>query len=89
MEKHTFTQEEINFCEATLSNWKVLIECIGKAEITLIDIRKLIMYEATTRQRKVILDRLLGRYFKLCRKREWERLMQFIDERKQSRSVLN
>lgn len=95
MEKIKFTAEDIQYCSNTLGSWRQIVTHLSNPKVTEADIYKLIYYEALTKRRKDILNRLFGRYFKLCRQREWERLMEFISEkedeqkRKEYRDLFN
>lgn len=96
MEKFSFTNEDIAYCAHQLSSWKVLVNHLSNPNVTEAHIQKLIKYELMTKQRKDLLNRLLGRYFKLCRQREWKKLVDYIenknkneDTRIENRSILN
>lgn len=82
MKKLSLTKDEKRYCESLLSNWRTLVSNLTDPEMTENTIRKLIFYEATTKQRMDVLNRLAGRYYKLRRQREWEELMVFINESK-------
>lgn len=68
------------FCEGWLMNWKRLNKHLAQNDTlqSTSTLAALIAYEANTRQRYVVMDRLLGRWAKLLRNEETDRLKLFI-----------
>lgn len=83
------TDGEMYQCELLLSRVATINERLMQMDENALV--KLIRYEATTRQRPVVLYRLTARFGKLRKNREWDELNEFIqnynDKRKSYRKV--
>ena len=63
-------------CEQWLAKWTNInksIETLSAEHLS-----NLIVYEIQTRKRPKVLDRLIGRYYKLIRKQETKHVLEFI-----------
>lgn len=78
MRQLTLTIDDIRYCEKMLANWKDLVRNIMELNMSEENIYKLIQYEMNTKKRKDVLNRLVGRYFKLLRQREWNKILDYI-----------
>lgn len=78
MKRLTLTLDDIRYCENMLTNWKDIVRNITELNMSEENIYKLIQYEMNTKKRKDVLNRLVGRYFKLLRQREWDKILNYI-----------
>lgn len=78
--------EDRKYCEYWLCFWTALDTKLTQPQFTEEKILKLIHYELDTRKRKPILHRLMGRYSKLVRLREWKKVEEYIDNANQGES---
>ncbi len=64
-------------CEQWLAKWTNINKSIEQLNIE--NLANLIAYEMNTRKRHKVIDRLLGRYFKLLRKSTTEDVVHYMD----------
>ena len=67
------------FCEKWLCFWTTLASRLASSQFTERDVYNFIKYEVKTRQRKHVLKRLTGRYYKLMRIRRWKEMQRKLD----------
>lgn len=70
------TDMDKRYCEEWLASWKNIVRNL--TQVNERQLVQLILYEATTRQRPDIIDRLLGRYNKIRRRRESREVYDFM-----------
>jgi hypothetical protein len=73
------TTEEKRFCEYWLQFPSRMWTNLGRDQFNLSTVKKLIMYELESRRRKRILDRLIGRYYRLLRDRAWSEVKKGLE----------
>ncbi len=64
-------------CEQWLAKWTNINKSIEQLNISYLE--RLIAYEMNTRKRIKVIDRLLGRYFKLLRKSTTNDVVNYMD----------
>lgn len=75
------TPEEQQFCEYWLEKSSRIWENLNRPQFTYSTLGKMIYYELETRRRQRILDRLIGRYYKLRRQYAMDVIKGVLEEK--------
>ena len=73
-------EDEKDFCEYWLMFHTTLFSNLTNTRFTIVALEKMIVYETHTRKRKHVVNRLLGRYYKLCRSKEFYRIAEAMED---------
>jgi len=77
--KVKLTKEDMQFCEDWLHNYNHIVACITNRTFTIEILQKFAVYEATTRKRKALINRIVARYSKLRKREDLEFLYTLSD----------
>jgi len=84
---YQLTEEDIVWCKRWAERYSNIIVCLtNEYDFTEESLGKLIIFEAVNRQRIDLLHRMMARYAKLKRRREWHELLDFIEETKNAKT---
>lgn len=74
------TDEEQKFCEKWLCFWTTLASQLTSGKFGEKELLQFMDYELHTRRRKRVLNRLIGRYYRLVRKRKMVEVERKLEE---------
>ena len=75
------TEDQKKFCEYWLTFSSAIYHKLTSPVFNMESLRGMIIYEANTRQRPAVISRLLGRYYKLVKKFEFNRITRVMEIR--------
>lgn len=75
------TMKEMNFCEFWLEKPSKIWEHLTRKQFTEQTLGKMIYYELKTRRRRHLLNRLVGRWYKLRRQRTWTEILKILEDK--------
>ena len=73
------TDREQHFCEYWLEKPSRIWENLSRPQFTQGTVGKMIYYELCTRRRRHLLNRLVGRWYKLRRQESWTEILKILE----------